>query len=604
MLNWIGNLKTAIKLSILIGAFLVGLTVFAGMTYVTIDRVKITGDAYQKIIANKDLVADILPPPEYIIEAYLTMQELVSVGVEADPSELIAKLDRLKRDFMDRHDYWVEKLPDSEMKTTMIETAYYPALEFFELASNELVPAMRSGNIASARGILNGRMKEKYLLHRAAIDTIVKLAAEEGKTIEQSSAQLLSGVFTGLLLGLLLIILVSVFIGIAISQSMIRSVNRTVSRIKAMATGDFTMSQTKHMNDEIGLINQCLDTTLQNLSIMIKVVQTDVAGLGQVSGELTDDMTESAAALNQMTLTSCDIKDQTDRQYDSMNQMQTMVNDIFTRLDQLNRQIERQAANVADSSTSIEQMVANNRSVTNILKANSLLVEDLSHSAELGKSGIEETSRLAESMCKDSEGMIEASAIILNIASQTNLLAMNAAIEAAHAGDSGKGFAVVADEIRKLAEGSSAQGKKISADLKKLKISIDTVSAAFGKALEQFVSVFDLTRQVQDQELVVKGALVEQAKAGTVILESTKGINEITGQVREGAVEMKGRGQTILAEIQNMTIMVQKLSQGIGEMVSGTSRINQSIGHVRDLSQVNTERTQRVRGELCKFQVD
>jgi iron only hydrogenase large subunit-like protein len=210
---------------------------------------------------------------------------------------------------------------------------------------------------------------------------------------------------------------------------------------------------------------------------------------------------------------------------------------------------------VVESSAAIQQMVANVDSINRILGDNASAVLELEEAAKSGGEGLDMIVSLIEQISNQSEGMIEASAVIQQIASQTNLLAMNAAIEAAHAGNYGKGFAVVADEIRKLAENAGSQASSISRVLDQLKTLIDEVSGSSEEALKKFGQVLNLSEAVRNQGLVIKQAADEQSVGGQQVLDALTQVNELTTHVKDQAVALLSSSQVLLEDISSLAKM-------------------------------------------------
>jgi len=211
---------------------------------------------------------------------------------------------------------------------------------------------------------------------------------------------------------------------------------------------------------------------------------------------------------------------------------------LQTMTDRLNGQLETQSAAITESSAAIEEMVANTRSVSNTLSKNAQNVKDLQEAAAVGQSGLNEVATNFKEIARESESLLEINSVMQNIASQTNLLSMNAAIEAAHAGKSGRGFAVVADEIRKLAESSSRQSKTIGGVLKKIKGSIDKITKSTDNVMARFEAIDGGVRTVAEQENGILDAMAEQSAGSTQIMQAIAQVNDITGQVKEDARQM------------------------------------------------------------------
>ena len=212
---------------------------------------------------------------------------------------------------------------------------------------------------------------------------------------------------------------------------------------------------------------------------------------------------------------------------------------IQAMADQLYECVQRQAAAVSQSSASIEEMIANIRSVTETLTRNIEKVKELEIASDVGRSGLGGVATNIQEIGRESESLLEINSVMENIASQTNLLSMNAAIEAAHAGEAGRGFAVVADEIRKLAESSGNQSKTISAVLKKIKDSIDTITKSTGNVLSKFEEMDGGIKIVAEQDNNILKAMEEQNQGSQEVMAAISEVNSITHQVEDASRKLQ-----------------------------------------------------------------
>jgi methyl-accepting chemotaxis protein len=259
---------------------------------------------------------------------------------------------------------------------------------------------------------------------------------------------------------------------------------------------------------------------------------------------------------------------------------------------------------VSRASSAIEEMVANIASVTDTLVKNSANVTTLTESSEVGRAGLQEVASDIQEISHESEGLLEINAVMENIASQTNLLSMNAAIEAAHAGEAGKGFAVVAAEIRKLAESSSAQSKTISDVLKKIKNSIDKITKSTTNVLNKFEAIDSSVKTVALQESNIRNAMEEQGQGSKQILDGIEQVTEITRNVKSGSHEMLEGAQQVIIESQNLEKATQEITSGMNEMASGAAQINVAVHHVNEISVKNREGIDILVKEVAKFKVE
>jgi PAS domain S-box-containing protein len=188
MLN-IQKMSMKSKLLLLSGVFAIGFIAFGALSFFTLNSVKVNGRNYQEIIQNKDLLADVLPPPAYIVEPCLVVQLMPRAKTPQELQTLQDRYSRLKTEFETRQAYWAKNLPESPMKQELVDKSQKPALAFFAIVEREFLPLLKAGDVAAARDLIDAKMMPLFDEHREAVDSIVKSATDQATTKEASVAK-------------------------------------------------------------------------------------------------------------------------------------------------------------------------------------------------------------------------------------------------------------------------------------------------------------------------------------------------------------------------------------------------------------------------------
>jgi methyl-accepting chemotaxis protein len=418
---------------------------------------------------------------------------------------------------------------------------------------------------------------------------------------------ILAPIYRMLLTGLVIAVLMLLFIsagGFWVARSISRPLKKMTLILNEIGEGDLTKRLEARSKDEIGDLARYFNATLEKLKNLALTIKNQSAALFDIGNELASNMAETAAAINEITATIQSIKGQALNQSASVTETNATMEQITETIGKLNGHVDRQSSSVAQSSSAIEEMLANIQSVTQTLGKNMDGVKELITSSEAGRASLQEVASDIQEIARESEGLLEINAVMENIASQTNLLSMNAAIEAAHAGEAGKGFAVVADEIRKLAENSGEQSKTISTVLKKIKDSIDKITKSTETVLNKFEAIDSGVRTVSNQEENIRSAMEEQSAGSKQILEAISLLNDVTQMVKGSSQEMLEGSKQIIKESKSLETVTQEISNGMNEMASGADQINTAVSRVQEISGQNKESVNILVREVSKFKVE
>lgn len=403
---------------------------------------------------------------------------------------------------------------------------------------------------------------------------------------------------------LVCVLLFAVFL-LLVRLIIMNPLNHAAKAIKnlSMDTGesDLTYTITIDKDDEIGRMCKDINKFIHKQRVIISHLKTAEDSLKNIGDTLGVTSHQTAGAITEISANIEGVRKQTSHQDASITKTSDLVQDIISGIEQLDGLIETQSAGIIQSSASIEEMVGNIKSVTLSMDKMSTQFKSLIDVTSSGKKRQLDVDERVKEMAQQSELLMEANTVISRIASQTNLLAMNAAIEAAHAGSAGAGFSVVADEIRKLAEESSAQSRTIKKELKDISDSILKVVNSSHLSQEAFTAIMEKISDTDSLVQEIGSAMVEQNEASSEVLEALKDINNSTSQVQITAKTMKGETAQVRTEMNNLSQISTTVSGSMDEMAYGVKDINDSAQNLSELANQTHENINIVTDLVNKF---
>lgn len=468
-----------------------------------------------------------------------------------------------------------------------------------KMAATYIAEGPESGNIFM--GKFDPYAEEIYESVNAFVDAQSNLLVESIENIDKKSHGLIR---TAFLLGSISFV-VLLLIGFLLARVIVKPIKNFTSILREIADGDGDLTQRINLSseDEIGEMASNFNKTFDKIRNLVVSVKNICDTLGSSASDLASNMTETAAAINEISANIKSIKNQTVNQSASVTETGSTMEQISGGIGKLDTLIKDQTSNIRESSASIDELIKSVNSVASTIAKNAENIRMLSLSSSEGKASLDKITSALRDVAKESEGLVEISQVISSIASQTNLLAMNAAIEAAHAGDTGKGFAVVADEVRKLAESSSAQTKTIEDVLKRIKDSIANIISFSEEVVGKFTVIENEVGVVASQENEIRRSVEEQSQESQRILDSIASLNDLTRKVQSSSVEMLEGSRQITDEARNMSSITAEISGGMNEMASGADQITKAVDKVNALSSENKNSIDSLIRELSRFKV-
>ncbi len=520
-------------------------------------------------------------------------------------AESSAELSQIQAELSDSNNSVQKQLHNlgtfEELKYRQTSESLTQSLTILAQKDAQVITLAQQKQFQKAKELLLGVDEQAYQAVRSELLPLIDQASQDLASADTSLGASMDRITQLIFAAIIIVFIFGLISTLLLAASLRRRFKNFLNKFAQGAQGDLTIQVTNAGHDEIGLLAKNLNDLIGILRQLILAVQSGAEKSRRQGGELSSHATQLSATAVQMGATMNQISNRIQNLRDTIDGAFTSVNDITQLVEQTVPQIEAQASAIGDASSAVEEMAASLASLDDTTKLKRKLSDDLAEAARQGEEDMAETLTSIDAIAQSAEVISEFTSIINEVASQTGLLAMNAAIEAAHAGEAGKGFAVVADEIRKLSEATSANAKSISSSLNDILKRIDqtkVISQTTGTTMERMLSgIQDISQAMAQME----GAIAETAQGGRVLADTLTNLVETTRLIKNDAQLMGKKAESTRESMEIVVQMADANAGAVAENSAGISEVANSVSELARIAQENAELTTELETEASKF---
>ena len=421
--------------------------------------------------------------------------------------------------------------------------------------------------------IMNNQMKSA----RGLIEKQSEVITGEIKRISKRAYLILTSVAV-------IIIFVSLFSALIFANRMARRISVIEQAILKMSEGDLTVRPSVPTRDELGHLCRHLRNFTETLSASFHIIQGSSAENLEVEQELLNATDHTRSMVQAIQSSSASIRE---RSQQLESEIQTGFNEVKNTVGYVHSvedRLHEQSAMVVESTSAVTQMITSIGNVTEITSHKREATESLITSAHAGEEKLSTTLAVITDMQNSIDEVSAAVRIIQNVAAKTNLLSMNAAIEAAHAGEAGRGFSVVAEEIRKLAETTAVNSRRIAGVVREVVEKIETSAAAGIDTKQAFELITAEITGVTESFQEISASMTQLQGSGTQILESMQQLQDTTLDIKTRSAEMTEASRNTGRTMEAIHSISEDFLQSIGRIQDGIDGIDTAVGHTHSLA--------------------
>lgn len=400
---------------------------------------------------------------------------------------------------------------------------------------------------------------------------------------------------------LVIVFFINFFIGRFISKP----VNRIISGLRENLSGTITLNREISVTakDEIGTLANMFNEFTSKVKSVIEDLRQVNDKSKEIGEQLAANSEEVSVTIEEISGTTASFKEKTNTLDTEVQNVRQVIETTKESMTKISERTEDQSATVKQSSAGITSMIDTITGLSSMAKEKEFQLEKLTEVVHKSEGDISQTVSAIQDIADSATSIFDLIMIINQVAAQTNLLAMNAAIEAAHAGDAGRGFAVVAEEIRKLAETTSKNTKKISDSIKEILERIEKTRRMSENAGETFTMMQKEILSIAESIKQLLDGMNEMSSGSEQIHVGVQQMNSITEEVRSSSKDVDEKIQIVQDTMIKLSNLSTEHLRGIEEIAAGINEILSSTTTLTELGTSNSENITVIEKGIIQFEL-